>query len=261
MAGQKAWLAKTSLPVKSSKGRDPASRERKTMFSTVERENIVADIISSYEVRIQGVETLLDTAHQFLIDFQDSVFDTRRQRDKTNDQLRENLAKNGSLRKKDFDTMMSSISSHQDRQEQQARDLSKSYLSEQRKLVGELRANLRSFQQALAQGETQRMKEFQTMINEIFDRQEKRREEVVSKLKEFQKEQEEMAGMLKNLLDKGRQLRTRDLKFTLAEFKRQRKQRIGHQKQRKEQVQSMLSDFRKERLEAAKSRSTPRERI
>ena len=225
----------------------------RTMLLAVDTQNIVGDIISSYETRIQGVEALFQTTHQILQGFQDSVLDTRQEQERINDQLRESLAQNGSLRKKDFDRMMSVISSHQDQEEQEARNLSKSYLNEQTNFVQELRESLRNFTEALAGGEVQRVKEFHSLITEIFARQEQRKNEVVSKLKEFQKEQQETAKMLRNLLAKGRELRIRDLKSMLAEFQKQRKERVARQEKRKEEVLSMLGDFKNARLEAAHS--------
>jgi len=218
------------------------------MLSVVNAQNTLEDIISFYEMRIQSVEALLETTHQFLLDFQDSVFDKRQEREKINHQLRENLAQNGSLRKKDFDSMISPISSQQDQQEREVRNLSKSYLSEQATLVGELRESLKRFQVALANGEAQRVREFQAVIKDILVKQEKRKQEVISRLKQFQKEQQEMAKVLKNLLDKGKELRIKDLKSTLAEFKRQRKERVAYRRERKGNVQSMLEGFRRERL-------------
>jgi len=222
--------------------------EIKTMLSVVNAQNTLEDIISSYEMRIQSVEALLETTHRFLLDFQDSVFDERQEREKINHQLRENLAQNGSLRKKDFDSMISPMSSQQEQQEREVRNLSKSYLSEQATLVRELRESLKSFQAALADGEAQRVREFQVVIKDILSKQEKRKREVTSRLKRFQKEQQEMSTMLKSLLEKGRELRIKDLKSTLAEFKRQCKQRLACRRERKENVQNMLKGFRRERL-------------
>ena len=116
-----------------------------------------------------------------------------------------------------------------------------------------LRENLSKFKDALAKGETERVKEFLAMIKGILARQEERKEEVTSKLKEFQKEQQEMAKRLKELLAKGSQLRIKDLKSMLKEFKAQYKERIARQEERREEVRHMLGDFKKERVEAAKN--------
>ena len=233
----------------------------RTMLLAVDTQNIVGDIISSYETRIQGVEALFQTTHQILQGFQDSVLDTRQEQERINGQLRESLAQNGSLRKKDFDRMMSVISSHQDQEEQEVRSLSKSYLNEQTNFVQELRESLRNFTEALAGGEVQRVKEFQMLIKEIFAKQEQRKEEVISNLKEFQKEQQETARMLKNLLAKGRELRIKDLKLMLAEFKRQHQNRVTRREKRCQEVKNLLGEFKTKRGAATLNRLAAHRKI
>ena len=224
------------------------------MLLSLNTENIVENIISSYENRIESFEALFETTHQIFQNFQDSLSDAKQERERINGQLRDSLAKNESLRKKDFDHMMMVISSHQDQSEKEVKSLSKNYLGEQTKLARELRENLRNFKDALAKGEAQRVREFQTVIREILAEQERRKEEVISNLKEFQKEQQETAKMLKNLLAKGRELRIRDLKLMLAEFKKQQEERIAHQQERRQEVQTLLGEFKAERAEVAQSR-------
>jgi hypothetical protein len=230
------------------------SGESAIMLLAEDTKNFVEDIFSSYEARMRSVESLFETTNQILQGFQDSVLDTGQERKKISGQLKENLARNGSLRRKDFDNMMSVISSYQDREEQKVRDLSRNYLKEQATLVQELRENLRNFTDALAEGEAQRVEEFHLLITEVFARQEQRKNEVVSKLKEFQKDQQDTARMLNELLAKGRELRTRDLKSMLAEFKRGRKERITHQEERRGQVKDMLGEFKAKRVVAEQNR-------
>ena len=233
------------------KNEETENGELETMLVAGDTQNLVENIFSSYETRIQCVEALFQTTQKVLQGFHDSVLDTKQEREQINGQLKENLAKNGSLRKKDFDKMMSQVSSHQDQCEQEVRNLSKEYLDEQTNLVHELKQNLANFKDALTKGEAQRVKEFHAMITEILSKQEQRKNEVADKLKKFQKEQHETAKMLKELLAKGRELRVRDLKAMLAGFKIQHKERITQRKERKEEVQNMLGGFKKERSETA----------
>jgi ATPase subunit of ABC transporter with duplicated ATPase domains len=71
----------------------------------------------------------------------------------------------------------------------------------------------------------------------------------------------ETAGLLRDLLAKGRELRIKDLKGMLAEFRRQRRQRLVQQDQRREGVQErregvqdMLREFRAQRIGAEQDR-------
>lgn len=218
-----------------------------------ELKSLTENIISSYESRIQSIEGIFDTTHQLLEGFQESFLDTKQEREKLSAELRENLVKNESLRRKDFDNMMQGILSTQDEREKEVRYILKNFLNEHKEMAFALRENLSKFKDALAKGETERVKEFLAMIKGILARQEERKEEVTSKLKEFQKEQQEMAKRLKELLAKGSQLRIKDLKSMLKEFKAQYKERIARQEERREEVRHMLGDFKKERVEAAKN--------
>lgn len=224
------------------------------MLLATEKENVLDSIISSYEARIQSIEAFFDTTGQFFQDFQDSLLDTRAEREKINSQLRENLAQNESLRKKDFDRMMGIISSYLDESEQEVRGLSQKYLREQRKLVKQLREGLRNFKDALTEGRTEKVKELQILIKEILTRQDESKIEVTSKLKEFQQGQQQTSKMLKELLSKGEELRIRHFKATLAEFKRQRKERIACQERRRREVKDMLGEFKAERTQAERER-------
>jgi uncharacterized phage infection (PIP) family protein YhgE len=215
--------------------------------------NIVESIISSYEARVQSIGAIFDTTHQLLEGFQDSFLDTKQEQEKINTELRENLAKNESLRKKDFDNMMQDILSSQDQREKQVRSLLKDYLNEQREMANALGESLGNVKDALSKGEVQRIKEFQTAITEILAEQEQRKQEVSSKLKEFQKNQQEMAKRLKELLGKGEELRIKDIKSMLAEFKIQHKEWIVRQKEREKEVQNILGAFKGQRLEAAEN--------
>jgi PIN domain nuclease of toxin-antitoxin system len=229
-------------------------RKIKTMTSATEKENVLYSIISSYEARIQSIETFFDTTGQIFQNFQDSLLSARAEREKINNQLRENLAQNGSLRKKDFDRMMGVISSHLDESEREVRQLSQKYLNEQTKLVQQLREGLRNFKDALTEGQAEKVKELQTVIKEILSKQNESKIEVTSKLKEFQQGQQQTSKMLKELLAKGEELRIRHFKAMLVEFKRQRKERITCQRQRRQDVKNMLDAFKAKRTEAEQDR-------
>jgi len=212
--------------------------------------NVVENIISSYETRIQGIGSVFDSTHQLIEGFQDSFLDTKQEREKLKSELRENLAKGESLRKKDFDNMMQAILSAQEKKEKEVRDLLKNYLNGQREMAHALRDNLAEIKGALTRSEVARVKEFQGIIKELLAGQEQRKNEVTSKLEDFQKAQQEMAKRLKELLAKGRGLRIKDLKLMLKELSAQHKERTARQEERRGEVKNLLGGFTKERVAA-----------
>jgi arginyl-tRNA synthetase len=149
--------------------------------------------------------------------------------------------------------MTQGVLSAQEEQESEVKNLLKGYLNQQREMAHTLRGNLAKFKDALAKGEVQRVKECHEMIKEVITNQDARKEDVTSKPKEFQKEQQEMVKKLKELLAKGRDLRIRDFKSMLEEFNISHKERITRREERREEVQGMLGNFKKKRVEVDRS--------
>jgi hypothetical protein len=226
------------------------------MSEASDLKKVVENIISSYEARIQDMASIF-----VLGDFRESILNTKEERERINTRLRDILAEKEHLRRKDFDHMMQGILSTQEEREREARSLLNSYLGEQKEMAQALRKNLEGFRDSLSKGEAGRVKESQALIKEILTKQEKRKEEVTSKLKEFQKEQRELAERLKRLLTKGSDLRIKDLKSTLEDFKAQREKRLALRKRRKEEVAEMLEGFKKARQKFRLSSEAIKKRI
>ncbi len=221
------------------------------MSEVLDLKNTAENAVSSYETRIESVGAFFDTTHQILDDFQEAFLDNKEEGRKINTQLRNILAHNEHLRKKDFDSMTQGVLSAQEEREAEVKNLLKGYLNQQREMARSLRENLAKFKDALAKGDVQRVKEFQEAIKEeVIANQDARKEEVSSKLKEFQKEQQEMAERLKALLAKGRELRIKDLKSMLQEFRTQHKERLAHQIERRQEVNKMLGRIKDKTPEA-----------
>lgn len=223
------------------------------MPEALDLKKAVEDIVSSYETKVESISSIFDSTPLILSNFQESILDTKEEREKINTQLRDILAKGEHLRRKDFDNMMQRILSTQEQREKEVRDLLRNYFDEQKTMARALREGLEKFKDSLGRGEAGRVKEFQGMIGEILAKQNGRKNEIVSKLKEFQKKQGVLAIRLKELLAKGDNLRIRDVKSMLREFNIQREKRLELQKRRKEEVANMLTSFRKARRKAASS--------
>lgn len=205
---------------------------------------IFNNVVTPYETSIKHMESLFDITHQLFHGFQNAFLDKKQEWEINNAELRESLAQNTSLRRKDFDNMMQGIFAAQEEKEGEVRNLVNSYMGEQKEMTRILRDNLAKVKDALTRGEEERIREFHAMLKEIFTRHDERNKEVTLRLKEFQKEQQEMAKRLKDLLSKGRELRINDIKSLLKEFKGKQKERLVRQKERREEVICMLSKFK-----------------
>lgn len=212
-----------------------------------EMNDTIKNEIFSLANEIQSINSISDVTHQLIEDFQDSFIDQKQEREKANIELRENLAKNNSLRRKDFDKMLKEIIAIQDESEKEVRSMVKVYLNEQREITHSLIENLGKFKNACIRGEFQEIKKLYDLIHQINSKQEKKKDVVTSKLKEFQKEQQKFTSQIKELLIKENNCRVRDFKMMLKEFKIQREKRTVLRRERKKDVSKMLSNFKNDR--------------
>jgi septal ring factor EnvC (AmiA/AmiB activator) len=226
------------------------------MADALDLRRAAEEIISSYEERFQSINSIFDNTQMVLGEFQESISNTNHERETLKVQLRDTLAKNESLRKKDFDLMMNAILLSQDDREREVRSLLSNYLMEQKDMARQLKENLGSFKDGLNKDNIDRINEFRGMLKDILRKQEERKGEVTDKLKMFQKEQGELAHTLEELLSKGRELRIRDLKTMLRQFEAHSRERAARQRERREDVQKILSVFRGRRRESSCSQIT-----
>jgi uncharacterized protein YukE len=191
---------------------------------------LTQEIVSSYQSRVSTIGMIIDDTHQLLEDF-------RARRTGMTNQLKETLAKEGSLRKKDFDHMMKDILSCQGEREQQVKGLLKTFFEEQKEIAEIVKKNL-------AAGEKIRIDDFRKMLQDMQARQKAREDEVSMTLKEFQKEYKEMAESLRSLLDKEEVIRIKDFREMLKNIR-------SRQIERTKEIGAKLDDFRKKQQDVA----------
>jgi len=188
------------------------------------------EVVFSYESRISEVGIIIDNTYRILEEF-------KTKRNEMSNQLKENLAKEGSLRKKDFDSMMEEILSRQDEREKQVKDLLRIFLEEQKEVAQTIKKNL-------AEGEKVRIDDFKKILQDIQTRQKARENKVSIALMTFQKEYKEMAESLHNLLNKGEAIRIKDFKEMVKNIRLRQIERAN-------EVREKLDEFRKERQKMA----------
>jgi hypothetical protein len=221
------------------------------MPDSVNVAHVVEAIISSYEERLQSMSLIIDNTQMVFGEFQESMSHAKEEEEALHVGLRETLARNKSLRKKDFDVMMNTILLSQDEREGEVRKLLHDYLVEQSEMARQFRENLGTFKDGLNTDNIGRINEFRAALVDILHTQEERKEEFAATLKTLQKEQDQLSRSLGELLSKGRELRIRDLKTILKQFEAQSRERAAQRWERKESVRKMLSRFRKKWREPA----------
>ena len=101
----------------------------------------VLDIITSYESRISTVEEFMSTAYEATIVSESNLGALDEERERLKTSLQKTLAKNCSLRRKDFNRLMERVLSESngkreaiEKERGQLREKVKEYLKEQKKL-------------------------------------------------------------------------------------------------------------------------------
>ncbi|UZJ41187.1 hypothetical protein OO006_12690 [Prosthecochloris sp. SCSIO W1101] len=207
----------------------------------------VDEVLSVYEESVGTVEQIIAAPCRF-IELGEEISTTRKEREQIVITLKSLLASNDSLRKKDFDYMMSRILEAQEKREAEVRSMLRSYFDEQRETASALRGELRVFRDNLGGKNDELIGQFRRFIEELFQEREQRKRDVEEKLNEYNESQQHIADALRKLLKKGREIRVRDLKNLLAEFDSSRIKRKKEQGEREKQVADMLKGFKAERL-------------
>lgn len=223
----------------------------KVMPGVIDLKETVEDVLASYETRIENLSSVFEVSQSLIDCLPESLIDNKPEKEKINTQLRDLLAKNDSLRKKDYDKMMASVLSFQEECGEEVKGLIKEYFTEERSVALVLKEALKECKDALTRGEIGKIKHVQSALKTLFTKQEERKNEIVSRLREFQSEQKEIPRQLADLLAKGECLRIMDFKLMINGIKAQRVERVSLRKTRKEEVAKMLQNFRAQRQKLA----------
>ena len=177
------------------------------------------NIISSYETRIQKIQTafqssenITESSHFLFDNVQSSLNDLRKERDLLNTKLCETLAKNGSLRKKDYNTMMSGILCAIDEKEKEAETQFLSFIEAQKETAQALKTSLLGIKDITSPDVTEKINLVKIQLSRISELQETRKETVMKSFNDFQKLHNRMIESLNNLLSKGDQIHINDIK-------------------------------------------------
>jgi hypothetical protein len=216
----------------------------------------VLELITSYENRIATVEELMTTAYQATVTSGGSfdVLDEERESLKTG--LQKILARNCSLRKKDFNRLLEQLLSDSNKnrvaieeERRRVREKVQEYLDEQKQLANSLREQIVE----LAKEKTGKGC-LGTIIGNIKATYEDRGQRLFSMLRDFQlrleafqKEQAEINHKLQRLMERGESLSLEDLRQ--LEATKARQDRKVNRELRREEVDRLLSHFRQQRLE------------
>jgi hypothetical protein len=185
----------------------------------VNMDHFFGNIITSYESRIQKIQTAFQSSENitessyFLFDnVHHSLNELKKERDLLNSRLCENLAKNGSLRKKDYNTMMSGILGALDEKEREAEVQFLNFIEAQKTTAQSLKNSLLGIKDITSQDNCEKISIIKEQLSQISELQEMRKESVMKTFLDFQQMHKKMMTCLENLLEKGDHILIKDIK-------------------------------------------------
>ena len=214
----------------------------------------VLELISSYEDRISIVEELVSTTYQVAATSNESVAELDRERERLEASLREILARNCSLRRKDFNSLMTRIFSDSkgkkkeiEEEQRRVRENVRDYLSEQKGLAISLREQLVKFTWENAGKDS-----VEAIIGNLKVAYQDKGEQVFAllrgfqtRLEAFQREQEGINHKLQRLVDRGEFMKIEDLRQ--LEAVKAGQERKVERELRRQDVERLLTRFKGQR--------------
>ena len=177
------------------------------------------NIITSYETRIQNIQTafessenITESSHSLFDNAHHSLNDLKKERDILNTRLCETLAKNGSLRKKDYNTMMSGILCVLDEKEKEAERQFLNFIEAQKETAQSLKNSLLGIKDITSQNNCEKISIIKEQLSQISKLQEMRKDAVMKTFLDFQQMHNKMMACLEHLLEKGDHILIQDIK-------------------------------------------------
>lgn len=177
------------------------------------------NIITSYESRIQKIQTAFqssenftESSHSLFDNVHNSLNDLKKERDILNSRLCETLAKNGSLRKKDYNTMMSGILCSLEEKEREAEKQFLTFIEDQKGIAQSLKISILGIKDITSQDAGEKITILKEQLSQISKLQEMRKETVMKTFMDFQRMHNRMKECLENLLKKGDHILIQDIK-------------------------------------------------
>ena len=181
--------------------------------------DFIETLFSSFYDRIQKIESVFTTSesvsessHILMNDFQHSLQELKEERTKLNTMLRENMAKKGSLRKNDYDILMDDVFILLDEKEKEAEDQFSLYINDQKEMIDFLRQGILEIKNTGQNDHKEKIEVFKKELETILKTQQQRKEQAIAKFLEFQQIHKKITFNFQQLLDQDNSVLCKDIK-------------------------------------------------
>lgn len=181
--------------------------------------DLIEGFIDSYEARIKEVEELFNSSEavsestdQLHNEFKNALHLLHEERSQLNGLLRAKLAKDGSLRRNDYDSMMHDVFLLLKNKEQDANRQFAAYINDQKDMVRLLRERLLRIRNEKSADIRVKAEQFKEAIRQIMHDQHERKSSVISRFTDFQQTHTTIIHHLKLILEKEGRVNSDDIK-------------------------------------------------
>ncbi|NQU88819.1 MAG: hypothetical protein HQ541_24000 [Mariniphaga sp.] len=191
-------------------------------------ESFFDNILATFETRIQKIQTafqssenITESSYSLFDNVQNSLNDLKKEREILNSRICENLAKNGSLRKKDYNTMMSGILGLLNEKEKEAERQFLIFIEAQKETAQSLKIGLLGIKDIPSEDTSEKITDIKEQLSQISKKQEKRKEMVMKTFTDFQQMNNRVMECLETLLEKGNNIMIQDIKKVIDQINKE----------------------------------------
>jgi polyribonucleotide nucleotidyltransferase len=179
------------------------------MKTTIENNpaEFIENVINSYEKQIENIETVFntseavnDSSHHLFENLNQSITDLTNERTDLNTRLRDNMARNGSMRKNDYDTLMNEVFQALNKLEDNAKKSFTSYIDEQKAMVKLIRENILKLKSRQDKSQVDSIRNFKSELEKILIAQQKGKDLVIENFIRFQNMHNRLTNCLNQML-------------------------------------------------------------
>jgi hypothetical protein len=188
-------------------------------FQKFSMDGFFENIFTSYSERIQKIqsayqssESIAESSHFLFNNVHHSLDDLKKERNDLSSTLCETLAKKGSLRKKDYQMIMSGILTTLDKKEREAENQFLKFIEEQKETAQSLKNSLLGINDNTSQYAGEKISIIKDQLSHISKLQETRKESVIKTFVNFKNMHNRMMENLGILLEKGDHIQINDIK-------------------------------------------------
>ena len=177
------------------------------------------EIMTSFEEKVLNIQTafqsseyITESSHSLFDNVHHCLEDLKSEREVLNTRLSECLAKNGSLRKKDYNSMMSAIISSLDKKETDAENEFQKFIETEKEIANTLKSSILGIKDISSDGANDKIALFKKQLAGISKLQEDRKESVMKIFTDFQDMHNRIMESLKEIIEKEDHIIEKDVK-------------------------------------------------